>query len=214
MFGRNQLAVGWHELGDLSSIGNDREALKAALAAAYPAAKPGSHPVNAGQLYRFATELAVGDIVVYRALETSRIHLAEVTGPYTYDTADQPEHPNRRPVQWIRDISVTAVSQGALYELGSALTFFQLKNYADEWAQILGGAEPEAPPTEDTEDSLASVSEATEQKHPRFRPQATGKGAEGTSLRSPCREPTAHDGLQNKSLTCGRGSGYRHSGPP
>jgi restriction system protein len=45
---RNQLAIGWHELGDLTRIIMNRDALKAALASTYPAGKLGSHPVNAG----------------------------------------------------------------------------------------------------------------------------------------------------------------------
>lgn len=157
-----QLAIGWHEAGDLSSLSQEREILKKRLAEVLPSAKPGAIPVYAGQLYRFVQELAINDVVAYRAKSENRIYLVRVTGPYQWDTTSDPEHPNRRPVEVLKDVPITAVSQGALYELGAAMSFFQLKNYADEWSQLLAGT---SPPTadSDTDQSVASVSEATVQ---------------------------------------------------
>jgi restriction system protein len=103
--------------------------------------------------------LAVGDIVVFRDKSTSRIHLVEVTGPYAFDPGGDPDHPNRRPVKARKDLPITAVSQGALYELGAAMSFFQLRNYADEWAQLLSGTSSAS--DSDTDETVASVSEAT-----------------------------------------------------
>lgn len=34
-------------------------------------------------------------------------------------------YPNRRKVKWLKHLPRTAFSQGALYEVGSALTFFR-----------------------------------------------------------------------------------------
>ena len=41
-------------------------------------------------------------------------------------------------------------SQGALYEIGSALTIFQIKNFANEYLTALSGKKPEVPVKEDT----------------------------------------------------------------
>ena len=40
-------------------------------------------------------------------------------------------------MKWLRHLPRTAFSQGALYEVGSALSFFLIKNYADEYLQAL-----------------------------------------------------------------------------
>ena len=40
-------------------------------------------------------------------------------------------------VKWLKHLPRTAFSQGALYEIGSALTFFAVKNYADEYLAAL-----------------------------------------------------------------------------
>ena len=44
---------------------------------------------------------------------------------------------NRRKVKWLKHLPRTAFSQGALHEVGSALSFFQVKNYADEYLKAL-----------------------------------------------------------------------------
>jgi restriction system protein len=52
-------------MGDLSVIGNDREAMKAKVRAAFPDAKPGAIPNIAGTLLTFAYRMLPGDLVVY-----------------------------------------------------------------------------------------------------------------------------------------------------
>ncbi len=160
LLARNQLALGWADVGDLTTVANDREAIKAKLKSASPNEKPGAIPVIAGELFRFASEMAIGDIALFRTVD-GLVHLGEVTGPYVYDAGFDPEHPNRRAVKWIKSTPTTSMSLGALHELGSALAFFQVKNYADEWTQILVGAA--LPPVDDSDEVVAFVSEASEQ---------------------------------------------------
>jgi len=149
------------------------------LAKAIPTAKPGSYPVNAGQIYRFATEAAIGDIVVYRPSGTAVVHLGEITGPFVHDASGLPDYANRRAVHWLREASITAVSQGALYELGSILTFFQVKNYADEWEALLAG-KGQPPEADDTDETVAAVTETTEQAARDFiRKRLTSSGQKG-----------------------------------
>ncbi len=158
---KGRIAIGWPEVGDLTPYASDREALKAALKSAYPHAKPGAIPVYAGELHRFAAEMADGDIVLYRPKGSSSVHIGRVSGPYVFDPAASPEYPNMRPVAWVREVPITDLSQGALYELGSALSFFQIKSYADEWAALASGGKPVVEPEGD--ESVAEVSAATEQ---------------------------------------------------
>ena len=74
------IAIGWREVGDLSRLRPDRETFKAAVLHAYPDAKPGAAPVNAGVLFRSAVELREGDLVIYPSKHDRMINLGRVVG--------------------------------------------------------------------------------------------------------------------------------------
>jgi len=148
------IAIGWKEMGDVTSIGVDREALKAKIAETYPKAKPGAIPVHAGQLFRFITEMQPGDLVVYPSKIDRQIHIGKVASAHRYDPALDAAYPNVRDVKWLGEFPRTRFSQGALYEIGSALTLFQVKNYADEFLAALAG---EAPTSPDTDEETAAI---------------------------------------------------------
>ena len=135
------IALGWPEVGDLSKIHGDRETFKAKVASAYPKAKPGAIPVYAGQLFRFAQEMKIGDLVVYRATRDHEVHIGEVTGEYTYDVSVMPGFPNRRKVKWLKTVPRLRFTQGALYELGAILAFFQIKNVTVQVVRDMGNKE-------------------------------------------------------------------------
>ena len=87
-------------------------------------------------LYRFFCEVQIGDYVIYPSRSDRMINIGEVTGAYEYD-AQQTEYAQTRSVKWIKHIPRTAFSQGALYEIGSAMAFFTVKNYTDEFLAAL-----------------------------------------------------------------------------
>jgi restriction system protein len=106
--------------------------------------QPGAIPNYAGQLLRFVHEMQVGDLVLYPSKRDRMVHFGRVTGGYIYDSHSSPHYPNRRPVQWLKAVPRTQFNQGALYELGSAMSFFQVRNYADEYrAALVGNAQAE-----------------------------------------------------------------------
>jgi restriction system protein len=159
---KNYIGLGWPKMGDLSGLAPDREAFKAAVAAAYPEKKPGAIPNNAGQLFRFVHEMKPGDIVIYPSNRDRKVHLGVVEGGYTHDPKMEPGYPNVRNVRWLRSVPRTQFSQGALYEIGSAMSLFLVKNYADEFrAALEGSATPITPVSND--DSVAAVAEDIEQ---------------------------------------------------
>jgi restriction system protein len=140
---KHYIAIGWSKVGDLSKIKADRESFKAKVSETYPDKKPGAIPVNAGQLFRFAHEMKEGDIIVYPAKRERQIHIGQVVGGYKYDIKVDANYPNLRQVKWIKSYPRTNFTQGALYEIGSAMSLFQVKNYADEFLTALEGkAEP------------------------------------------------------------------------
>jgi restriction system protein len=159
---KNRIAVGWPKMGDLAALTPDREAFKARVAEVYPEKKPGAIPNNAGQLFRFVHEMKPGDLVVYPSKRDRQIHLGRVEGGYMYDSATEPGYPNVRPVKWLRAVPRMQFSQGALYEIGSAISLFLVKNYADEFrAAVDGRGGPVTPVAQD--ESVAAVAEDIEE---------------------------------------------------
>lgn len=133
---RDVIAIGWKEMGDLSKIEASRDAFKEKYLQVYPDAKKGSVANGAGMLYRFACEVQVGDYVVFPSKIDRMINLGVIEGGYKYD-ADAAEYVQQHKVKWLKHIPRTAFSQGALYEVGSAMSFFTIKNYADEYLAAL-----------------------------------------------------------------------------
>ena len=109
----NVIAIGWKAFGDLKAIEPTREAFKEHYEKTYPEVKRGSIATCAGMLYRF---------------------LHEVEVEYVPDAI---EYVQQRKVKWLKHLPRTFFSQGALYEVGSALSFFVVKSYADEYLAAL-----------------------------------------------------------------------------
>ena len=158
---KNVIAIGWQEMPDLSSIPARRDAFKAAYAKAYPDEKPAALPNNAGQPFRFVHEMKKGDVVAYPSKVDRHIHLGRITGDYRYDPTLESGYPNSRQVQWITSVPRTRFSQGALYEIGSAMSLFQIKNYAEEYLAALENRTVVTPV--DTDETVAEVAEDIEE---------------------------------------------------
>lgn len=158
---KNVVAVGWSKMGDLAKLKADREAFKAKVAEAFPDKKPGAIPNNAGQLYRFVHEMKPGDIIVYPSRFDRQIHIGKIEGGYNYDPGLGDGYPHTRPVKWMRALPRTQFSQGALYEVGSAMSFFQVKTFTEEFLAALKGEIASPEPKED--ETVALVAEDIEE---------------------------------------------------
>jgi restriction system protein len=155
------IALGWRDMGDLSLLPADREAFKARVAEVYQDAKRGAIPNYAGQLFRFVHEMKVGDLIVYPSKRDHQVHMGRVEGDYRFGPSAEPAYPHHRAVKWLKAFPRTSFSQGALYEIGSAMSFFQVKNYADEYRAALEG-KIVAPPVA-SDETVALVAEDIEQ---------------------------------------------------
>lgn len=158
---KSVIAIGWHELGDLKKLGADREAFKAAVAKTYPKMKPAAIPGQAGQLYRFVYEMVPGDYIIYPSQQDHQVHIGSIAGDYCYDPNLNLEYPNQRQVKWLKHLPRTSFKQGPLYEIGSALTLFQVKNYADEFVKALEGKT--SPLADGVDETVHVVAEGIEQ---------------------------------------------------
>src|SRR5208283_838874 len=60
-------------------------------------------------------------------------------GPYVFDDKTEPNYPHTRAAKWIKAVPRTHFTQGALYEMNSAMSFFMIKHYSDEILATLEG---------------------------------------------------------------------------
>lgn len=158
----NVIAIGWVEVGDLSKLKADRETFKSKVAMTYPHKKPGAIPNNAGQLFRFIHEMKTGDVVIYPSKLSRQIHIGEIKGDYQYNPGLSSSYPHMRSVKWRQSFPRTHFSQGALYEIGSAMGFFQVKTFTEEFLVALEG-KPLTVEAAQEDETVALVAEEIEQ---------------------------------------------------
>lgn len=147
------IAIGWNEMGDLSHIEANRDAFKKRYVQVYPNAKKGSIATAAGMLYRFAHEVQVGDYVIFPSKSNREVNIGIIEGDYLYNP-NYTEYVQTRKVKWLKHMPRLAFSQGALYEIGSAMSFFSVKNYADEFLSALDKNFVNNYPTDSEDDSV------------------------------------------------------------
>ena len=87
-------------------------------------------------LYRFCYEVQIGDYIVFPSKSNREVNIGTVEGNYVFDPS-QMEYVQTRKVKWLKQLPRMSFSQGALYEIGSAMSFFMVKNYADEFMAAL-----------------------------------------------------------------------------
>lgn len=174
------IALGWTEMGDMSGLAADREAFKARLMEVRPDRKERHYWIAAGQVYRLVHEAKNGDLVIYPSKRDRRIHVGEIVGPYQYEPKPESDYPQHRAVKWLKSFPRTKFSQGALYEIGSAMSFFQVKNYADEFIAALSGQDATPPAKQD--ESISYVAEDIEQNTRDFILKALAQELKGHAL--------------------------------
>lgn len=155
---KGYVGIGWAEIGDLSGIPADRSAFKHMVQSTYPKATAGSVPVQAGVLFRFVHEVKQGDIIVYPSKFDRMVNLGKVEGPYRYSPELNTIYPNVRSVSWLKHMPREEFSQDALYEIGSFITLFAIRNHADEFLEALTG---KVPSEESSNDDVDQRDDAT-----------------------------------------------------
>lgn len=176
----DRIAIGWHDMGDLSAIEASRDAFKTKVVATYPDIKPGAVPQAAGQPFRFVHEMKVGDFVIYPAKQSRQVHIGKVVGNYAYETTPPAGYPNRRKVTWLKSAPRTHFSQGALYEIGSALSLFQVRNFADEYRALVEGKSPPTVMSATEDATVARVAEDIEETTKDFVLKRLAQDLKGT----------------------------------
>jgi len=176
------IAIGWHHVGDLTKY-KDRDAYKEKLQQTYKDISVGAKRNTAGIFYRFVYEMQIGDLVIYPSKRSKQVYIGEVKSDYKYQPDIFKEYPNHRDMVWKANYPRTRFSQNALYEIGSALTLFQVKNYADEFLAALEG-EPESRESalEEETDEVATIAEGVETQTKDFVLKQLYKNYKGEAL--------------------------------
>ena len=121
------VAIGWDELGDLSTV-KDKERLLELFEETYPNSKPKAIENKANQVWKFRSEIKVGDIVVLPLKQEPAIAVGVVKSAYMYKTDLSSEVSHIRKIEWItKDMPRTRLDQDLLYSLGAFLTVCRIQ---------------------------------------------------------------------------------------
>jgi restriction system protein len=160
---KDQIAMSFEEVADdASRLPPVRAAFKEAFARSPHATRPNAIPISAGQLYRFVHEMRIGDHVIYPRKADRTLRWGEIVEPYVYDTEAAPEFAHRRGVRWLGRLPRDAFSQGALYELGSVLTLFEVKSFAEEFRDKFAAPNDPSQSANDDDDEGKAVRDIEE----------------------------------------------------
>ena len=154
----NVIAIGWHLMGDLRLIEASRDGFKDKYMQTYPDAKKGSIATGAGMLFRFCYEVQIGDYAIFPSKSNREVNIGIVESDYVYDPS-QVEYVQTRKVKWLKHLPRMSFSQGALYEIGSAMSFFTVKNYADEFLAALSKNFKKSIATDIDDESVGATAE-------------------------------------------------------
>ena len=130
------IALGWTKMGDLRKIKQDKDAYYKLYSKVYPESSKQSVANSASQLFRFVNEAKINDYVIYPTTFNRMINIGKIEGEYFFNEKEQ-EYIQQRKVKWIKSFPRNKFSQGALYEVGSFLSFFKIKHYSDEFINAL-----------------------------------------------------------------------------
>lgn len=152
------IAIGWRTIGDLSIIAPTRDAFKEKYAEAYPDENKMKMAISAGMLYRFVHEIQINDYVVFPSKFNREVNIGIVVGEYFYEPSSN-EYVQQRKVKWLKSFPRTAFTQGSLYEIGSAMSLFTVKNYADEFLSALDKGFKGSTASDDDDATVAATAE-------------------------------------------------------
>lgn len=127
-FNNGVIGGGWHGIADLDQF-STKDELREYLKGVYEGST--NRIANyTGQLWTMSKRIKVGDYMVLPVRSAAQIGIGRVTGPYRYvESESDPTKKHQIPVEWIKtDIPKSQIKQDLLYQLGSALTVFEIKN--------------------------------------------------------------------------------------
>lgn len=161
MLDEGYVALRFKDLGNLLKIESKRECYYEQFKLCYPTIKKESIPNTAGQLFRFVTEAKIGDYIVFPTKFDRKVNIGIIESDYFYDESNG-EYPHKRKIKWLKKGNDRSLyTQGAQYEFGSYLSFFEIKNYTSEHIAVLNGKAKKNQYQEENAISIDAIEEST-----------------------------------------------------
>ena len=150
---------GWNELPDYSEY-SSKEQLKQLYSKIYPGQSESAARIGLGQVWRFAREIKVGDLVALPLKTSSSFMFGQVASEYQYKEL-APNVKHIREVKWIKPVPRSAFPKDILFSMNSALTIFTVyENDAEERIKkILAGPLSEQVPAA-VEEDMTEIAES------------------------------------------------------
>lgn len=124
---RGYVAIGWPDIGDLSTLPDDRAAFREQFVASYgESVSTSASAAAAGVLYRFVHILHLGDIIVSPSPLGRIIRVGHLSGDYQYLPRLLEEYPNVRAVQWRAEVPLQKLGQQARLSLRAQRSLFRI----------------------------------------------------------------------------------------
>jgi len=141
---KSVVAMGFAAMGDLSQLGS-REEIKNRYRKLEEAASEARIGMNAGQLYRFAHQIEVGDLVLTPIQATREILIGSIVSDYKFDPSIISEgYPHTRNVEWKDKVSRDQLTVPFRNSVGSIMTVFSVAGFIPEIEALMeGGARPD-----------------------------------------------------------------------
>lgn len=121
------VAIGWPDIGDLSTLPDDRSAFREQFVRSYgESVSASASAAAAGMLYRFVHILHLGDIIVSPSPLGRIVRVGHVSGEYQYLPGLLEEYPNLRAVEWKVEVPLQDLGQQARLSLRAQRSLFRI----------------------------------------------------------------------------------------
>jgi restriction system protein len=114
------ITIGWNDLPNLKKFETKQE-LKEEYLKNYTEKSAVGLGLKVGQIWRFATQIKKGDIIVLPSKFAPEIHVGIVKGEYQYKEINKDVY-HIIPVSWEKTLSRSDFDEDLLYSFGSLLT--------------------------------------------------------------------------------------------
>lgn len=138
---RGVVAIGWVEAGDYSSDRSFQQVLDR-VSRSYPDQTDRQKQVSAGQIWRFISELQVGDPILTYEPSTRLYHIGEISGHPSFAPSEIEALPVQRSVDWKTNVSRDELSDSARGRLGAILALFKVAPSAAAELESLATGKP------------------------------------------------------------------------
>lgn len=121
------VAIGWPDIGDLTTLPDDRGAFREQFVRSYgESVSTSASAAAAGVLYRFVHILHLSDIIVSPSPLGRIIRVGHVSGEYQYLPGLLEEYPNVRGVEWRAEVPLQELERQARLSLRAQRSLFRI----------------------------------------------------------------------------------------